>query len=403
MLHVLKRLSPALALALSLAAHGQAQAQNYGPGVSDTEIKVGQTMAYSGPASSYGVIGKAEAAYFDMINDNGGVNGRKITLISQDDGYSPPKTVELTRQLVEQEKVAFIFQSLGTPTSTAVQRYLNSNEVPQLFIASGAGKWNNPEEFPWTMGWQPTYPTESTVFGKHILQSNPDAKVAVLYQNDDLGRDYRSGLVAAFGDRFEEIVVGEATFESTDPTVDSQIVSLQGSGADTLVLAGLPRAVAQAIRKAYDIGWKPALYLPSGSSSVSSVLEPAGLEKSVGAVSVGFLKDPTDAQWQDDEEFKAYSAWMDEYYPDGDKAEFLNAFGYAAAATLVEVIKRCGDDLTRENIMKQAESLDDVPVPMLLPGVTVSTSSENHSPIRKMRTMRFNGETWEIFGDLIEG
>ncbi|MEJ8569951.1 ABC transporter substrate-binding protein [Microbaculum marinum] len=401
MLHILKKLTPALALAALVASQGPAGAQ--APGVSDTEIKIGQTMAYSGPASSYGVIGKAEAAYFDMVNDNGGINGRKINLISLDDGYSPPKTVELTRQLVEQDGVAFIFQSLGTPPSTAVQKYLNQKGVPQLFIASGAGKWNNPEEFPWSTGWQPTYPTESAVFGKHILQTNPDAKVAVLYQNDDLGRDYRKGLVDAFGDRFEDIVVGEATFEASDPTVDSQIVSLQASGADTLVLAGLPRPVAQAIRKAYDIGWKPTLYLPSGSSSVSSVLTPAGLDKSVGAVTVGFLKDPTDAQWADDEEYKAYAEWMDKYYPDGDKAEFLNAFGYAAAATLVKVLEMAGDDLSRENIMKQVESLDDVAVPMLLPGVTVSVSPENHSPIRKMRTMRFNGEKWEIFGDLIEG
>jgi len=371
------------------------------PGVTDTEIKIGQTMPYSGPASAYGTIGKAEAAYFKLINEQGGINGRKLNLISLDDGYSPPKTVEQIRRLVEQDQVAFIFQSLGTPSNSAIHEYLNENKVPQLFVATGATKWADPKNHPWTMGWQPNYQIEAAIYAKDIMANRPKAKVAVLYQNDDYGKDYVVGLKKAFGDKYAQYVVKDVSYEVSDPTVDSQIVSLQATGADTFVNVTTPKFAAQAIRKAYDIGWKPFQYVNNVSVSVSAVLQPAGLEKSIGLITAAYQKDPTDPKWTDDQGFKDWLAWMKKYYPDGNVADASNAYGYSVAMTLVQVLKQCGKDVTRENIMKQAANIKDLTLPMLLPGIKVSTSATDFSPIKQMQLARFDGKTWVLFGDVI--
>ena len=391
--------APALLLALALAHPATAQ-KKYGPGVSDKEIRIGQTMPYSGPASAYGTIGKAENAYFNMINERGGINGRKIVFLSLDDGYSPPRTVEQTRKLVEEENVLLDFNPLGTPTNSAIQKYLNAKKVPQLFVATGATKWGNPEHFPWTMGFQPTYQTEGHIFAKYILEHKPDAKIGVLYQNDDYGKDYLKGLKDGLGDKANKLIIAEVTYEVTDPTIDSQIVSLQASGADVFYDVTTPKFAAQAIRKIYDIGWKPLHLLNSVSASVAAVLTPAGLEKSVDVVSLFYFKDPTDPQWKDDKAYKDWLAWMEKYYPEGDKADTFNVFGYNLAMTLVHVLKQCGDDLTRENVMKQAASLDFEP-PMFLPGVKVSTGPKQFFPVREMQLGKFTGKIFERFGDVI--
>ncbi len=392
--------APAFMLALALAQPAAAQ-KKYGPGVTDTEIKIGNTEAYSGPASAYGTIGKAEAAYFKMINEQGGVNGRKINFISLDDGYSPPKTVEQTRKLVEQEKVAFIFNALGTPTNTSVQKYLNERKVPQLFVATGATKWGDPEHFPWTMGWQPTYQTEGHIFAKYILEHMPNAKIGILYQNDDYGKDYVKGLKDELGAKAAKLIVKEVTYETTDPTIDSQIVTLQSSGADVFYNVTIPKFAAQAIRKTYDIGWKPTQLLNSVSASISAVLEPAGRDKSMGVITLLYLKDPTDPQFKSDKGFKDWQAWMNKYYPDGDQTDVFNVYGYTVAQTLIQVLKQCGNDLTRENIMKQAANLN-LELPMLLPGVKVSTGPKQFFPIREMQLAKFNGKIWERFGQVIK-
>ena len=392
--------APALALACALAPPAAAQ-KHYGPGVTDTTIKIGQTMPYSGPASSYGTIGKAETAYFKMINDQGGVNGRKIVLVSLDDGYSPPKTVEQTRRLVEQEGVLIDFNPLGTPTNTAIQKYLNEKKVPQLFVATGATKWGNPKEFPWTMGWQPTYQIEGHIFAKYILEHEPNAKIGILYQNDDYGKDYVKGLKDGLGDKASKLIVKEVTYETTDPTVDSQIVSLQASGATVFYDVTIPKFAAQAIRKTYDIGWKPVHLLNSVSASVAATLQPAGIDKSVGIISLLYLKDPTDPQWHKDKAYQAWAAWMKKYYPEGDTKDTFNVYGYTTAQGLVQVLKQCGNDLTRENIMKQAAHLD-MTLPMLLPGVTVSTGPDQFFPIRDMQLARFDGKIWKLFGKVIK-
>jgi branched-chain amino acid transport system substrate-binding protein len=392
--------APAFMLALALAQPAAAQ-KKYGPGVTDTEIKIGNTEAYSGPASAYGTIGKAEAAYFKMINEQGGVNGRKINFISLDDGYSPPKTVEQTRKLVEQEKVAFIFNALGTPTNTSVQKYLNERKVPQLFVATGATKWGDPEHFPWTMGWQPTYQTEGHIFAKYILEHMPNAKIGILYQNDDYGKDYVKGLKDELGAKAAKLIVKEVTYETTDPTIDSQIVTLQSSGADVFYNVTIPKFAAQAIRKTYDIGWKPTQLLNSVSASISAVLEPAGRDKSMGVITLLYLKDPTDPQFKSDKGFKDWQAWMNKYYPDGDQTDVFNVYGYTVAQTLIQVLKQCGNDLTRENIMKQAANLN-LELPMLLPGVKVSTGPKQFFPIREMQLAKFNGKIWERFGQVIQ-
>ncbi|HEX7966725.1 MAG TPA: ABC transporter substrate-binding protein [Stellaceae bacterium] len=392
--------TPALLLALALAQPAAAQ-KKYGPGVSDKEIKIGQTMPYSGPASAYGTIGKAENAYFNMINEKGGINGRKVVFISLDDGYSPPRTVEQTRKLVEEENALLDFNPLGTPTNSAIQKYLNAKKVPQLFVATGATKWGDPEHFPWTMGFQPTYQTEGHIFAKYILEHAPNAKIGVLYQNDDYGKDYLKGLKDGLGDKASKLIIAEVTYEVTDPTIDSQIVSLQASGADVFYDVTTPKFAAQAIRKTYDVGWKPLHLLNSVSASVASVMTPAGLEKGVGVVSLEYFKDPTDPQWKNDPAFKQWLAWMDKYYPDGDKTDAFNVYGYNLAMTMVHVLQQCGNDLTRDNIMKQAANLN-LDLPMFLPGVKVSTSPTQFFPVREMQLAKFNGKIFERFGDVIK-
>jgi branched-chain amino acid transport system substrate-binding protein len=396
------RLLYASAALLSLALVQPAAAQKkYAPGVTDSEIKIGQTMPYSGPASAYGTIGKAENAYFNMINDKGGINGRKIVFLSLDDGYSPPRTVEQTRKLVEQEEVLLDFNPLGTPPNSAIQKYLNEKKVPQLFVATGATKWGDPEHFPWTMGFQPTYQTEGHIFAKYILDKKPNARIGVLYQNDDYGKDYLKGLKDALGDKAAKLIVAEVTYEVTDPTIDSQIVSLQASGANVFYDVTTPKFAAQAIRKTYDIGWKPVHLLNSVSASVAAVMTPAGLEKGVGVVSLAYFKDPTDPQWKDDAAFKRWLAWMDKYYPDGDKADAFNVYGYNLAMTMVQVLKQCGNELTRENIMKQAAHLD-LDLPMFLPGVKVSTTPTQFFPVREMQLTKFDGKIFGRFGEVIK-
>jgi branched-chain amino acid transport system substrate-binding protein len=384
---------------LLLANSANAQ-KKYGPGVSDTEIILGQTMPYSGPASAYGTIGKADAAYIAMINDQGGVNGRKIKLISLDDGYSPPRTVEQMRKLVEDDHVLLDFNSLGTPTNSAIQRYLNQHKVPQLFVATGATKWGDPKHFPWTMGWQPTYQTEGRIFATYILQTKPDAKIGVLYQDDDYGKDYVKGLEEGLGGKAAKMIVKELSYEVTDPTIDSQIITLQASGANVFYDIATPKFAAQAIAEAYDIGWKPLHFLNSVSASVAAVLRPAGLDKSIGVMTAEYAKDPTDPQWQNDAGYKQWVAWMNKYYPDGDKTDAFNVYGYNVTATLVQVLKQCGNDLTRENVMKQAAHLD-FEEPMLLPGVKVHTTPSDFFPIQEMQLARFDGKTWQRFGQVV--
>jgi branched-chain amino acid transport system substrate-binding protein len=373
------------------------------PGITDTEIKIGQTMPYSGPASAYGVIGKADVAYFKMINEAGGVNGRKINLISLDDGYSPPKAVEQTRRLVEQEQVAFVFNSLGTPSNAAIRPYLTENKVPQLFIATGAAMWSDPKNFPWTMGWQPNYQTEATIFGKHIAANHPDAKIGVIFQNDAFGKDYLIGLKVGLGADRLGMIVKEASYETSEPTVDSQIVSLQGSGADLLVIAATPKFAAQAIRKTFDIGWTPIRYMTDVSQSIASVMKPAGVEKSKGVITAVYGKDPTDARWKDDPGFKEFAAFIGKYMTPGDLIDANAVYGFGAAATMVQVLKQCGADLSRENVMKQAANIKDLELPMLLPGMKINTSPDNYSPIRQEQLASFNGESWAPFGDLLAG
>ena len=394
----------ALGLAfLALAAMPALAQKKNAPGVTDTEIKIGQTMPYSGPASAYGTIGHAEAAYFQMINDQGGVNGRKITLVSLDDAYSPPKTMEQTRRLVEQEQVALVFQSLGTPTSVVVRKYLNDRKVPQIFIAAGATFWGDPEHFPWTMGWQPSYQSEARIYAKYILEHKPDAKVAILYQNDDAGKDYAKGFKDGLGpEAVKRMVIAETTYETTDPTVDSQITELMASGADTFFEHATPKFAAQSIRKVYDLGWKPLYFLANVSASVSAVMEPAGFEKAQGIITSAYLKDPTDPQWAEDPGYKDWLAWMKKYYPDGNLADGSNVYGYSVAATLVQVLKQCGDNLSRENIMKQAANLH-MDLPLLLPSINLNTSASDFYPIKQMRLERFEGKTWILFGDVIGG
>jgi branched-chain amino acid transport system substrate-binding protein len=389
------------AISLVLASGLAFAAGQYGPGVSDTEIKIGNTMPYSGPASAYGAVGKSDAAYFAMINDQGGINGRKINFISRDDGYSPPKTVELVRQLVEEEHVLLLFNTLGTPPNTAIQGYLNENKVPHLFIATGADKWNDPKNHPWTMGWIPSYRIEARIYARYILDKLPNAKIAVLYQNDDFGKDYLIGLREGLGDKADKLIIATQTYETTDPTVDSQMVALHGSGADALLTAAVPKFAAQVIRKVYDIGWRPTHFLTSVSSSVGSVMRPAGPEKGIGVFSAAYLKEPTDPQWQNTPEYKEWSAWMKKYNPSGNVADSNNVAGYSYAQTMVAVLRASGDNLTRENVMKQAASIHNLTQPMLLPGITISTSATDFAPVKQMQLAKFDGTTWQLFGEVI--
>ncbi len=387
----------AAALAAVLVATPALAQKKYDPGASDTEIKVGHVNPYSGPASAYGAIGKAIGAYFDKINAEGGINGRKITFVSLDDGYSPPRTLEQARKLVEQEEVLLVFQSLGTPSNSAIHRYMNQRKVPQLFVATGATKWGDPENFPWTMGWQPSYQSEGRIYAQHILETKPDAKIGVLYQNDDYGKDYLKGFEDGLGDKAATMIVARQSYEVTDPTVDSQMVSLKSSGADTFFNITTPKFAAQAIKKAAEIDWKPVHYLNSVSNAVGSVLTPAGLENSVGIISAFYIKDPTDPQFQQGKEYEDWLAWMKKYHPNGDLNDNFNVYGYTVAQTMVKVLEQAGDELTRANVMKQAASLD-MTLPMLLPGVTVKTGPDDFFPIEREQLGQFNGKTWELFG-----
>ncbi len=391
------------ALVMALGAGPAAAQKKYSPGASDKEIKIGQTNPYSGPASAYGANGKTEAAYFAMLNDEGGINGRKINFISLDDGYSPPKTVEQVRKLVEQDEVLFVYAPLGTPSNSAIHQYMNAKKVPQLFVATGATKWGDPQHFPWTMGWQPNYQTEAKIYAKYLLQTKPDAKVGILYQNDDYGKDYLKGFKDGLGDKAAKMIVSEVTYEVTDATVDSQIVTLKGSGADAFFNITTPKFAAQAIRKAYDIDWHPLHFLNNVSNSIGAVLQPAGPEKAVNIISTTYYKDATAAKWQDDADYKDWIAFMKKYNKDSDPADNNTVLAYARAFTLAQVLKQCGDDLTRENVMKQAANLKELKVPMLLPGIVVKTGPTDFFPIEQMQLEKFDGKNWGLIGEVIGG
>jgi branched-chain amino acid transport system substrate-binding protein len=398
-------LPASLALALGLFAANPAAAQKkYDPGASDSEIKLGNIMPYSGPLSAYALIGRTQAAFFNKINAEGGVNGRKINFISYDDGFSPPKTVEQARKLVESDEVLLIFQSLGTPTNNAIQKYMDQKKVPQLFVATGATKFGDPKNFPWTMGWQPTYQTEGRIYAKYILRNLPQGKIGILYQNDDSGRDYLKGLKDGLGEEAtKRMIVAELPYEPTDPTVDRQIVTLKTMGADVFFNEASPKFAAQAIKRAAEIGWKPVQFLASISNSVGSVLKPAGLEASKGILSTNYLKDATDPTWKDDPALKEWAAFMDKYFPEGDKTSTFSVYGYLTAQTMVQVLKQCGDELTRENVMKQAANLKDLELGMLLPGIKINTSPTDYFPVEQMQMSRFNGDHGELFGPVIGG
>jgi len=390
------------ATSISVTSAAVAADKKYGPGVTDTEIKLGQTSPYSGPASAYSVIAKTQLAYFKMVNDQGGINGRKINLISIDDAYSPAKTVEQTRKLVEQEEVAAILNPLGTPTGLAVRKYLNDKKVPQLFVGAGATLWGDHEHFPYSIGFQASYQAETAVYAKYVLTKKPDAKIALFYQNDDAGKDYGNGFKKGLGpDNVKKMVVAEATYESTDPTIDSQIVKLKASGADVLFMHAIPKQAAQAIRKIGEIGWKPDMFfLAATSTSITSVLKPAGFDHSKGIISSYSFKDPNDPQWQKDKDVQDWAEFMKKYFPDGNIQDQLIVYGYVVAEATVQVLKQCGDTLTGENIMKQAANLD-IALPMMLPGIKLKTSPTDYFPVEAMRLDRFNGEAWELFGDVI--
>ena len=392
--------SAALAIA-AISPNANAQAAKYGPGASATEIKLGQTMPYSGPASAYGTIGKLHQAYFKMINDNGGINGRKVNLISLDDGYSPPKTVEQVRRLVEQDEVLALFQTLGTPPNSAIHKYVNAKKVPHLLLATGATKWGDPKNFPWTMGFNLSYQSEGEIYAKWLLKNKPNAKVAILYQNDDYGKDVLKGVKDGLGAAGAKMIVKEATYEVSDPTVDSQIIALQGSGADTFINITTPKFGAQAVRKAWDSGWKPLHIINNVSASVGSVLVPAGLDKAVGLITVQYYKDPNDPQWKDDPAMLEWRAFMGRYYRDGDPKDASNLYAYITAQTMVQILKQCGNDLTRENVMKQAANIKNLKLPLLLPGMALNTGPTDFFLVEQAQLAKFTGTQWELFGETI--
>src|SRR5712671_3849341 len=387
--------------ALALAALPAYAQKKYDTGASDSEIKIGHTNPYSGPASSYGVIGKTETAFFTMINEKGGINGRKINFISYDDGYSPPKTVEQVRKLIESDEVFLIFNALGTPTQNAVQKYHNAKKVPQLFLATGASKWNDPKEYPWTMGFQPSYRVEARIFAKYILKTKPDAKVAVFYANDDFGKDYVAGLKEIFGDKSPSIIVAEESYETTEPSIDSHIVKLKGTGADVFVNISTPKFAAQAIKKMAELEWKPMHVMTDVSISIGAVMKPAGLEASEGILSAIYIKDASDSQWANDAGMKKFMAFIEKYSPGANISDANLVYAYAAAQTMVQVLRQCGDNLTRENVMKQAASLKDFAPDMLLPGIKIGTSATDFAPIEQLKMMQFKGGKWDLFGDII--
>ena len=393
-------LSAAFVLCTAMSIPALAQ-KSYDSGASDTEIKIGNIMPYSGPASAYGVIGKVEAAYFNMINAQGGINGRKVNFISYDDSYSPPKAVEQARKLVESDEVLFLFGPLGTPSNSAIQKYMNSKKVPQILVATGATKWNDPKDFPWTMGWQPSYQSETQIYAKWLLKNKPDAKIAVLFQNDDYGKDYLKGLKDGLGAKAASMIVAEESYETSEPTIDSHIIKLKSSGADVFMNITTPKFAAQAIKKVAEIGWKPLHFLNNVSGSVGSVLKPAGFENAQEIISADYLKDVSDPQWNNDPGMKDFLAFMTKYFPDGDKLDHGTIVGYGVAQTLIQILKQCGDDLTRENVMKQAASLKNFRTEVLLPGIQINTSATDFAPISQLQLERFKGEKWDLFGDVI--
>jgi branched-chain amino acid transport system substrate-binding protein len=393
----------ALATAVIALTSGTALAQKkYDTGATDTEIKVGNIMPYSGPASAYGVIGKTEEAYFKKINDEGGINGRKINFVSYDDGYSPPKAVEQARKLVESDEVLVVFNSLGTASNSAIQKYLNAKKVPQLFVATGATKWNDPKDFPWTMGWQPSYQSEAHIYAKYLIKEKPDAKIALLYQNDDFGKDYLKGLKDALGAK-TSMITAEESYETAEPTIDGHIVKLKASGADVFISITTPKFAAQAIKKLAEIDWKPMHIVSNVSASVGGVIKPAGFENAQGILSAAYAKDGADPQWDNDPGMKKFFAFLEKYDPEGNKLDASVVYGYGAAQTMVKVLQMCGDNLTRENVMKQAASLKDFTPDTLLPGVKINTSATDFAPIEQLRMQRFKGEKWELFGDVLSG
>jgi branched-chain amino acid transport system substrate-binding protein len=373
------------------------------PGVTPTSIKIGNTMPYSGPASSYSVIGHTEAAFFTMINEQGGIDGHKIEFISYDDGYSPPKTVEQIRRLVEQDQVDFTFQTLGTPTNSTVAEYMNHNKIPQLFVGSGASKWSDYKRYPWTIGWQPSYRTEAQIYAKYILANIKNPSLGILYQNDDFGKDYPTGVRDILRDDWDNIVVKSISYETTDATIDSQLAELQGSGADVLLVAAIPKFAAQAIRKVHDLQWKPTFFMSNVAISVGTVMQPAGPEKAIGLLSTNYLKDPTDPSWRDDPDMKVWRAFMAKYLPDGDTTDTATVFAYGISTTMLGVLQQCKGDFSRPNVMHQAENLHNMENPILLPGIKINTSPTEHRPIKALQFQRWDGKTWVRFGDLIEG
>ena len=397
-----RRLSAAIILGVAALTANPASAQKkYDLGATDREIKIGNFVPYSGPASSYAVLGKTIAAYFNKINDDGGINGRRINFISYDDAYSPPKAVEQARKLVESDEVLFLFYTLGTPSNSAIQKYANAKKVPQLFVASGATKWNDPKHFPWTMGWAPSYQGEGHIFAQYLLEHHPNGKIGILYQNDDYGKDYVKGLTDALRGRMP--IIAAYPYETSDPTVDSQIVALKASGADVFYDVTTPKFASQAIKKVSEIGWKPVHLLNSISRSIGGVIKPVGFDNAQGILTAGYSKDATDPAWADDPDFKRWSDFMDKYYPDGDRSNSSTVVGYAVTETVVQVLKQCGDELTRENIMKQAANLKDLRVGMLLPGITINTGPNDFAPLKQMQMMRFSGERWQLFGPILTG
>ncbi len=391
----------ASALALLSGSRAAFAQKKYDNGASDTEIKLGHCGPYSGPASAYGVIGKGIEAYWKSVNDLGGINGRKINFVTLDDGYSPAKTVEVVRQLVEQDKVLCLFNTLGTPSNTAIQKYMNQKKVPQLYVATGASKWGRPKEFPWTMGYQPDYHTEAVIYAKHIQANIKDAKVGVLMQNDDFGKDYVDGFKEGLGKDAGSVIAKLVTYEVTDPTVESQIIQLKDSGANVFFNVATPKFAAQAIRKAADIGWKPAQYMTNVSASVTSVMKPAGFDNGQGIITAAYLKDPTDKRWDDDAEMKTWRAWMDKYMPGANQGDANYVYAYSVSFLMQQTLAKCGDTLTHENVMKQAANFQKLRVPMLLPGITVSTSPTDYYPIQAVQLQRFKGETWDLFGEVM--
>jgi branched-chain amino acid transport system substrate-binding protein len=401
MLHLRLAALPAALALLAATATGALAQKKYDTGATDTEIKIGNIMPYSGPASAYGVIGKTEEAYFKKINAEGGINGRKIVFLSYDDAYSPPKTVEQARKLVESDEVLFIFNSLGTPSNSAIQKYMNGKKVPQLFVATGATKWNDPKEFPWTMGWQPSYQSETQIYAKYLLKEMPNAKIAVLYQNDDYGKDYLKGLKDGLGAKGASMIAMEESYETSEPTIDNHIVKLKSTNADVFINITTPKFAAQAIKKVAEIGWKPTHFLNNVSASVGSVLKPAGYDNSQNIISAAYLKDASDPQWNDDAGMKAFLAFLQKDFPEGNKLDAGVVVGYGVAQTVVQILKQCGDNLTRENVMKQAASLKNFRTEMLLPGISINTSATDFAPISQLQLMRFKGEQWQLFGDVI--